>query len=80
MSTVVFYLDQCGNAQAEHFTDLGLALARTEELRNTAQITHTTISSELPESVGRRGVSAVEGGKTPDGSDYTWSKAHRGRR
>lgn len=35
-------------------------------------------ASESDDLVGKPGVDAVEGGKTPDGHAYEWSKAHRG--
>lgn len=36
-----------------------------------------TMVAEDPQQVGKPGVDAVEGGKTPDGQDYDWSKAGR---
>jgi hypothetical protein len=36
-----------------------------------------TMVAEDPQHVGKPGVAAVEGGKTPDGLDYEWSKTGR---
>jgi hypothetical protein len=52
------------------------ALACAEDRRRQGH-RHVSISTELDESVGRPGVSAVEGGRTPDGEAYEWSKAGR---
>lgn len=38
---------------------------------------HVTISSELSSNIGKPGVDSVLDGKTPDGEDYEWDKAHR---
>jgi hypothetical protein len=60
---------------AEYFgdTELGPALARTEQVRQLG-FTHVCISTEDPNSVGKPGVASVEGGKTPDGEPYDWRK------
>ena len=81
ISTVVFYLDSHGVVQAILFEDepgavLAPALAQAEALRR-AGMRHVCISSENPDSVGKPGVSAVEGGKTPDGRHYGWTKRRR---
>ena len=55
------------------------ALAWTEQLRRAGH-QHVCISSELAGQVGAAGVAAVEGGMTPDGQRYEWSKAHRAGR
>src|ERR1700740_537730 len=46
--------------------ELTQALAWAEDRRRAGH-RHVSISTELDESVGKPGVSAVEGGKTPDG-------------
>lgn len=60
-------------------SELSAALKKTEALRSEGLI-HVSISSELQSCVGKPGVNSVQDGKNPDGSDYTWSKQHRGRR
>ncbi|MGQ3004175.1 MAG: hypothetical protein ACT6Q6_17820 [Hydrogenophaga sp.] len=59
--------------------ELTAALACAEERRKAGR-RHVSISTELDESVGRPGVSSVEGGVTPDGQAYEWSKAGRAGR
>lgn len=56
--------------------ELTQALACAEDRRRHGH-RHVSISTELDESVGRPGVAAVEGGRTPDGETYEWSKAGR---
>lgn len=87
MSIAVFYLRNSepeGQTpvwlpQCQAFTDaqMGEALALCQQLRKDERHAHVVISSELRDMVGPVGVSAVEGGKTPDGHDYQWSKAGR---
>ncbi|RZL37171.1 MAG: hypothetical protein EOP35_09350 [Rubrivivax sp.] len=81
MGIVVYWLEGEGEAAlpvCEFFDSAGLtqALGRAEGLRRVGHH-HVSISTELAESVGRPGVSAVEGGRTPDGQTYEWSKAGR---
>ncbi|HEY0954818.1 MAG TPA: hypothetical protein VGE36_08690 [Roseateles sp.] len=57
-------------------TELTQALAWAEDRRRQGHA-HVSISTELEGSIGRPGVSAVEGGRTPDGEVYEWSKAGR---
>lgn len=81
MGIVVYWLEGDGEAAApvcEFFgsTALTQALAWAEDRRRQGH-RHVSISTELAESVGRTGVSAVEGGRTPDGAAYEWSKAGR---
>jgi hypothetical protein len=52
------------------------ALACAEDLRRHGH-RHVCISTELEDHVGQAGVAAVEGGRTPDGEAYEWSKAGR---
>ncbi|RZJ06386.1 MAG: hypothetical protein EOP39_19365 [Rubrivivax sp.] len=56
--------------------ELTQALACAEERRRAGH-RHVSISAELAGSVGQPGVAAVEGGRTPDGEAYEWSKAGR---
>ncbi len=80
MSIVVFWLeaDTSPAAQAFQGHQLAEALAHAE-LRRREGKHHVIISTELAESVGRPGVDTVADRKLPDGSDYDWSKAHRGK-
>ena len=81
MGIVVYWLEGDGEATSPvcaffGSTELTQALACAEDRRRRGHV-HVSISTELAESVGRPGVSAVEGGKTPDGEAYEWSKAGR---
>ncbi|MEN5178713.1 hypothetical protein [Comamonas odontotermitis] len=88
MSIAVFYLhntnpDTAGEANWQPrciaYTDqqMSEALAQCQALRSDARNAHVVISSELRDMVGKIGVAAVEGGQTPDGQTYDWSKAGR---
>ena len=88
MSIVVYYLhnttaDPEGEPQWRPrciaYTDqqMGEALAQCQTLRADKANMHVVISSELRGMVGQIGVAAVEGGHTPDGQVYDWSKAGR---
>jgi hypothetical protein len=79
MSIVVFWLEPDGQPAREEFAanDLLTALKHSEARRREGK-RHVCISTELPHSVGKGGVSAVEGGKLPDGHVYDFNKAHRG--
>ena len=74
-SYVVFWLG-AGNAMHNEFADMGEALEFCQELRKdtAGDITHIVMSSDNVNMVGEMGVSSVEGGKLPDGSDYTYTK------
>ncbi len=81
MGIVVYWLEGEGEDTlpvCQHFsgTELTQALAWAEDRRRQGHA-HVSISTELADHVGRPGVSAVEGGKTPDGQTYEWSKAGR---
>lgn len=81
MGIVVYWLEGEGDAaapvcQAFGSTELTQALACAERQRRAGH-RHVSISTELADSVGRPGVAAVEGGRTPDGQAYEWSKAGR---
>lgn len=81
MGIVVYWLEGESEAalpvcQCFGSKELTQALACAEERRRAGH-RHVSISTELDGSVGRPGVSAVEGGRTPDGEPYDWSKAGR---
>lgn len=84
MSIVVYWLDPVeaavpgAIAHHESFAPdaLNAALARIEALRRAGMV-HVTLSTDFSAHVGKPGVDAVEGGKTPDGEAYEWSKAGR---
>jgi hypothetical protein len=80
MSIVVFWLEPGGKAAHHEFAadDLLPALRFSEERRRDGK-RHVCISTDLPQSVGKGGVTAVEGGRLPDGHVYDFNKAHRGR-
>ena len=48
--------------------------------RRDAGYSFVTMVAEDTSHVGKPGVDAVVGGKTPDGQDYEWSKAGRAGR
>jgi hypothetical protein len=84
MSIVVYWLEHgvSQGTQAHHssFADkeLSSALKCCEELRKRgAGVSHVTMCSDLSDMVGKAGVDAIQGGKTPDGEDYDWSKEGR---
>jgi hypothetical protein len=86
MSIVVFWIDpnkiEYGDGSScQEFNDdeLGKALSFTEELRK-AKCRHVVISSELGSQVGGNGCTAVEDGKLPDGSNYSWTKRRHNER
>ncbi|MDN3920354.1 hypothetical protein [Roseateles violae] len=80
MSIVVFWIDAGDTAAMQSFEDGQLldALAHAE-LKRRQGLRHITISTELAGSVGSAGVDEIKARKLPDGSDYDWSKAHRGK-
>lgn len=69
MSIIVFWLDVLGGPQAKEHTSTEMlaALKLAESLRKEGH-RHVCISSELPDSVGKSGVSDV----LPPG--YDWKK------
>lgn len=79
MSIVVFWLEPDGGPAHHEFPahDLLVALKFSEERRREGK-RHVSISTELPDSVGKGGVTAVEDGRLPDGHVYDFNKAHRG--
>ena len=81
MGIVVYWLEGDGEAAlpvCEFFggTELTQALACAEDRRRQGH-RHVSISTALDGNIGRPGVAAVEGGRTPDGEAYEWSKAGR---
>lgn len=81
MGIVVYWLEGEAEAAApvcQFFSSQQLtqALAWAEDRRKAGH-RHVSISTELEDHVGQPGVAAVEGGKTPDGEAYEWSKAGR---
>jgi hypothetical protein len=81
MSIMVFYMGHDNLPANIEFsqTELTPAIKATEELRR-AGYRHVCMSTEFDNHVGKKGVAAVENGKTPDGEDYEWSKAARAGR
>lgn len=82
MGIVVYWLAEHGEGRVEpgcqafESGQLTEALACAEALRRRGH-PHVCISTELADHVGAAGVAAVEGGQTPDGQAYDWSKAGR---
>ncbi|MBV8033443.1 MAG: hypothetical protein JOY88_00060 [Pelomonas sp.] len=81
MGIVVYWLEGQGEAaepvcQCFGSAELTQALACAEDRRRQGH-RHVSISTELEDHVGQPGVAAVEGGRTPDGEAYEWSKAGR---
>lgn len=81
MGIVVYWLEGEGESAVpvcEFFgsAELTRALAWAEDRRRQGH-RHVSISTELEDHVGQAGVAAVEGGRTPDGEVYDWSKAGR---
>lgn len=81
MGIVVYWLEGDGDAVmpvCEFFSgkELTQALACAERQRKLG-CRHVSISTELADHIGQAGVAAVEGGRTPDGEVYEWSKAGR---
>lgn len=81
MGIVVYWLEGEGEAadpacRSFGSAELTQALAWAEDRRRHGH-RHVSISTELEDHVGRAGVAAVEGGRTPDGEAYEWSKAGR---
>jgi hypothetical protein len=81
LGIVVYWLegeDEAAAPVCQFFDSKALtqALAWAEDRRRAGH-RHVSISTELDESVGRPGVASVEGGRTPDGEAYEWSKAGR---
>ena len=79
MTIIVFWLEPGGEPAHHEFpsSDLLPALKYSEERRREGK-RHVCLSTELPDSVGQGGVSAVEQGRLPDGHVYDFNKAHRG--
>lgn len=82
LHVAVFWIDAAGAAQCQTFASatqadpINAALSAMQALR-TQGMHHVCMSTENDHQVGSKGVAAVEQGKLPDGSDYSWSKSHR---
>ena len=81
MGIVVYWLEGEGEAaepvcQFFDSKELTQALAWAEDRRKAGH-RHVSISTEGEALGGRAGGAAVEGGRTPDGEAYEWSKAGR---
>lgn len=84
MSIVVFWIQKgtsemfpgWSEPKCRSFKDIELveALAFCHIKRQEEGVSHVTLSSQLPDQVGKPGVDAVEDGKLPDGTDYGWKK------
>lgn len=79
MSIVVFWMEPGGQPAHRDFeaSQLMEALKFSEERRREGKH-HVCISSELPQSVGQGGVTAVESKRLPGGEAYDFDKSHRG--
>ena len=73
---VVYWTMTEGKPASAKHTDLNAAL-RHAELHRRQGMGFVTMCSESVNQVGKGGVDTIVDGKTPDGEDYTWSKAHR---
>lgn len=88
MSIVIFWIQESTSGlfpsmsqpMCHRFKDIELSEALTfcNTKRKEAGVSHVTLSSENPNSVGQPGVDSIVDGKTPDGHAYEWSKQHRG--
>jgi hypothetical protein len=87
MSIIVYWITQpsgegmfpgLSEPKSQSFTmaQMSEALTFMNEQRN-AGMRHVCMSVENPNMVGSKGVDSIKDGKTPDGQDYTWSKADR---
>ncbi len=72
----VYWTDADGEAKFIDFHKLDYALRGAASLREQG-FKFITMVCENVDQVGQNGVDEVKDGKTPDGEDYTWSKAHR---
>lgn len=79
MSIVVFWMEPTAEAAHARFesTELTAALKFAEARRQEGK-RHVCISTELAESVGKAGVTAVVDKRLPDGHVYDFDKSHRG--
>jgi hypothetical protein len=72
----IYWTGLAGQACSHDEAVLTKALEVVKEKRD-AGFAFVTMVAEDPQHVGKPGVDAIEGGKTPDGHDYDWSKAGR---
>lgn len=70
----VYYTNSENNEANSYDTDdMGLALKKAEEFRNSGHI-FVTMVSQNPNSIGKPGVDSIKDGKCPDGEIYDWKK------
>ncbi len=76
---MVYWTEAHVGARSQHFTmaQMGEALSFMNDLRTKDGVQFVTFVSQNEAQVGKAGVDSVKDGKTPDGQDYTWSKADR---
>jgi len=76
---VYFTIDSIPQSYNTFYMDVALKFMEDmrKQRRNGLNVTHIVLSAENPNQVGQMGVDEIVDGKNPDGSDYTWSKAHR---
>ncbi len=72
----IYWTDVANQPCSADEPQLTAALAIVKARRDAGH-TFVTMVAEDPQHVGKPGVDAVEGGKTPDGQDYEWSKTGR---
>jgi len=72
----IYWSDAANQAHSFDTASLTEALATVEAKRKEG-FAFVTMASVDANSVGKPGVSSVQGGKLPDGSTYDWSKADR---
>jgi hypothetical protein len=78
MNYRIYYTNADNKALAVDRTDLQAALSAAESLRCEGNKMVTIVAADLNENqIGKPGVSGVENGKLPDGSDYDWTKNDR---
>jgi len=72
----IYWTDAQAQACSQDEASLTKALDIVKARRD-AGLSFVTMVAEDPSHIGKPGVDAVVGGKTPDGQDYDWSKAGR---
>lgn len=73
-------VDCCLFNKANSLDPMSDALKLMSTLRKDPSNEFVTMSSQNAMSVGKPGVDSIVDGKTPDGHEYTWSKAGRAGR
>lgn len=80
---MVYWTDNLAGSCSRLFSEAEMSEAlrfMNEDLRKRDTTSFVTFVAELSNQVGKSGVDTVRDGKTPDGHDYTWSKADRAGR